>query len=725
MKLRIKQWVSLQQRTLKTVCRYGLVMFLIVFIPCFAMAQAQMAPVSQSNPDTTHTVLYQGYLTDHNGEALVDGSYEITFRLYDQDQAGQVLWTETRTVDVTGGTFSLHLGQENSLEQVDFSIARFLSLELQGETETAERTRLSAVPFSLLAADVKDGKVVKGINGLTDQVEIVAGEGIAVTEGDDGRLIISARTGLEGAVLDTNLRQGTSGGDDGDPEPYIVFNEILRATPSNSFHEMGANGGLTVENTVAGAANINFIRSSGGLDQSYYRFVNRANGDFNIRDVLNNKSPFKMEFDAEENQLVLDANGNVGIGTEAPAFDLDVVDDIHASDDIFSGSNIEAVNDLIAGDGMGQGDVSVYDQGIPTIMLEGDDGNGGKIILYDETGTGIGVELYNSASNGGQIDVNADNNAAVAQIFASTDHGAIHTRQADGSLLVEMGQFNASTGGKVRVKDENGLSSILQMEADASGSGGYFNVAGTSGSNFLRYQGGTNTLTVGGSSTVNLPSNQIQDVEIEDEPGVANVHAGTIFSLTGNVDIALSRTITAPSPGYVFAISTAQFNLQSSTGIQYGVSDDCDGTPTIPANQDFYLDDGTGDVTSLTATAHGIFFVGSGAKTFCLLVQDFTSGGASMLFDRQLDLIFFPTNYGTIVSNLPGDGVLDANQPVATPINLSAERAQSIADNEARIQAELNEMKARMEALEAAMTAQQSEPAQASPKQYGKEDDNE
>ena len=81
---------------------------------------------------TPATILYQGYLSDYNDEALLDGPYEITFRLYDQEETGTVLWTETRTVDVTGGTFSLHLGQENSLEQVDFSRARFLSLELQG-----------------------------------------------------------------------------------------------------------------------------------------------------------------------------------------------------------------------------------------------------------------------------------------------------------------------------------------------------------------------------------------------------------------------------------------------------------------------------------------------------------------------------------------------------------------------------------------------------------------
>ena len=710
-------------------------LFIFAGLPS-ATAQQSLNQQMTADPGSTleleqppATVLYQGYLTDVHGEALVDGPYEIIFRLYDQEETGIVFWTETRTVDVTGGTFSLHLGQENSLEQVDFSIARFLSLELQGEAETAERTQLSAVPFSLLAADVKDGKVVKGINGLTDQIEIVAGEGIAVTEGDDGRLIISARTGLEGAVLDTNLRQGTAGGDDGDPQPFIVFNEVVRATPSNSFHEMGANGGLTVENTAAGAANINFIRSTGGVDQSYYRFVNRASGDFNIRDVLNNKSPFKMEFDAEENQLVLDANGNVGIGIEDPLYDLDVVDDIHASDDIISGDNVNAFDDVIAGNNGGDGDVGVFHNGLRTLFMQGGNGNGGLLQIEDETSADIGVELFMTPSNGGQIDINDDNNVAVIQSFAAADHGVSQVNQADGSALITMEQFSSSTGGSLKVKDEGG-SSLINLDPDVLGTGAFAQFKGASGRT-MTWDGDVGLSVAGPANTPNtvtLPTGSIERLEILDEPGIANNNASSTFSLTGSPDVLLTRTITAPTSGYIFVIGSAQFVLNSSTGIVYGVSDDCIITPSIPASLDFGMDDGPEAVSSLSGTAHGTFAVNSGNHTFCLIADDVTAGGSATVSDRQLDVIFIPTNYGTVSSNLPADGISDANQPAAAPINVQAERAQSIADNEARVQAELAQMQAQIDELKAIIAAQEAARGEAgvpTPKQYGKEGDSE
>ena len=155
----------------------------------------------------------------------------------------------------------------------------------------------------------------------------------------------------------------------------------------------------------------------------------------------------------------------MGIGLEDPLYDLDVVDDIHASDDIFSDSNIEAVNDLITGDGTGQGDLNVRDGGVTTAFIEGGTGTGAVISVRDETGSDIGVELFNTANDGGQIDVNDDNNVAIAQMFASTDHGVLRNKQADGSILVDIGQFSPSSGGKVHVMDEAGAL-VAQMDAD-------------------------------------------------------------------------------------------------------------------------------------------------------------------------------------------------------------------------------------------------------------------
>ena len=209
---------------------------------------------------------------------------------------------------------------------------------------------------------------------------------------------------------------------------------------------------------------------------------------------------------------------------------------------------------------------------------------------------------------------------------------------------------------------------------------------------------------IGTTVDVALPTGSIHDLEILNEPGIANAHATSLFILTGNTDILLSRTITAPTDGFIFVIGSAEFNFSTSSGINYGISDDCDATPTLPGSQDFLLDDGTEGVTTLTGTAHGTFSVTAGSHTFCLLADDETAGGSASAADRQLDVIFFPTSYGTTQTNLPTDGVLDVNQPEATPINLATERAQSIADNEARMQAELERMQSELDAIRAAVT---------------------
>ena len=67
----------------------NLYMALALILPGLMLAQtpAQIAPqpehklISSKQPAT---FLYQGYLTDIHGNALLDGTYEITFQLYDQ-----------------------------------------------------------------------------------------------------------------------------------------------------------------------------------------------------------------------------------------------------------------------------------------------------------------------------------------------------------------------------------------------------------------------------------------------------------------------------------------------------------------------------------------------------------------------------------------------------------------------------------------------------------------
>lgn len=60
------------------------------------------------------TINYQGYLTDTAG-APVDGAVSMTFSLYDTATAGTALWTETQTVTVSNGIYSVNFGEVTSI----------------------------------------------------------------------------------------------------------------------------------------------------------------------------------------------------------------------------------------------------------------------------------------------------------------------------------------------------------------------------------------------------------------------------------------------------------------------------------------------------------------------------------------------------------------------------------------------------------------------------------
>ncbi len=57
---------------------------------------------------------YQGKLTDENGVPL-NGSYDITYKLYKAATGGTAIYTETETVNVTDGLFESVIGSTSNL----------------------------------------------------------------------------------------------------------------------------------------------------------------------------------------------------------------------------------------------------------------------------------------------------------------------------------------------------------------------------------------------------------------------------------------------------------------------------------------------------------------------------------------------------------------------------------------------------------------------------------
>lgn len=103
------------------------------------------------------TLSYQGVLRDGVGNAVSDGSYDLTFRLYNVESGGSALWTETQSVSVADGIFNVVLGDAVALV-LPFDVPYWLGISVEGESELSPRAELTAAPYAHRAAyaDVAD-----------------------------------------------------------------------------------------------------------------------------------------------------------------------------------------------------------------------------------------------------------------------------------------------------------------------------------------------------------------------------------------------------------------------------------------------------------------------------------------------------------------------------------------------------------------------------------------
>jgi len=119
---------------MKKMIRFSL---LLLFVMAFAsLAQAQNPKIS-----------IQGTLKTADGTTVGDGTYTVTFRLYNTETGGTPLWFEDASVDVIGGIYSHYLGSVTPLNAGNFSTTLWLGVKV-GSYELTPRTELSYSPYS-------------------------------------------------------------------------------------------------------------------------------------------------------------------------------------------------------------------------------------------------------------------------------------------------------------------------------------------------------------------------------------------------------------------------------------------------------------------------------------------------------------------------------------------------------------------------------------------------
>jgi hypothetical protein len=95
------------------------------------------------------TLSIQGNLKQNNGQAVDDGAYGLTFKLYTAQTGGTAIWTEVHPdVSIVGGIYSVELGKITPLTPA-FNAPYWLGITLGSSVELQPRTALTPAPYAL------------------------------------------------------------------------------------------------------------------------------------------------------------------------------------------------------------------------------------------------------------------------------------------------------------------------------------------------------------------------------------------------------------------------------------------------------------------------------------------------------------------------------------------------------------------------------------------------
>ena len=157
-------------------------------------------------PQIPRTISYQGILTDNTGNPRPDGSYTIAFSFYESETGGDAIWTESKTLNINKGLFSTSLGDQVIFSaNVKFDKPYWLGIKVGNQAELAPRIALtsSGYSFSAINSDttknIIDGKVVKSLNNLKDNVTLEGSGGTTINT--NGNIITISSTGSGGTGI--------------------------------------------------------------------------------------------------------------------------------------------------------------------------------------------------------------------------------------------------------------------------------------------------------------------------------------------------------------------------------------------------------------------------------------------------------------------------------------------------------------------------------------------
>jgi len=160
---------------------------LILIITVFLITGIVM-PISSAQADVPHLINYQGRLTDAADQPLT-GSHSITFRIYDAEGGGNLLWGETHSsVTVTDGIFEVMLGGVTALD-LSFDKQYYLGIQVGNDPEMTPRQKIASVGYAYKAEKAGNANNADTVDGIHASTIPMPNELIALNS--NGKLSLS------------------------------------------------------------------------------------------------------------------------------------------------------------------------------------------------------------------------------------------------------------------------------------------------------------------------------------------------------------------------------------------------------------------------------------------------------------------------------------------------------------------------------------------------------
>lgn len=127
----------------------------LTVIMLFLAVVCNLLPTVYSYAEAPQRIInYQGRLTDKSGKPVADGSYAVTFRIFNVKNAGTSLWEESQTVNVEKGIFSAEIGGTKSLN-LPFNEQYYLEVKVGQDNPMEPRQKITSAGYAIRAENAE------------------------------------------------------------------------------------------------------------------------------------------------------------------------------------------------------------------------------------------------------------------------------------------------------------------------------------------------------------------------------------------------------------------------------------------------------------------------------------------------------------------------------------------------------------------------------------------